>query len=81
MALPLRTAMTPGCDLAYVGTRFIATQESMAVQGYKDMLVTSSLDDVLLTSAFTGLPASKLRPSSSLPGSVDAAGTWHDQCL
>ena len=35
----------------------------MAVQGHKDMLVTSSLDDVILTSAFTGLPASKLSPS------------------
>jgi nitronate monooxygenase len=59
----LKAAMTLGCDLAYMGTRFIATQESMAVQGYKDMLVSSSLDDVMLTSAFTGLPASKLRPS------------------
>ncbi len=59
----LRAAMTLGCDLAYMGTRFIATQESMAVQGYKDMLVNSSLDDVIQTSAFTGLPTSKLRPS------------------
>ena len=59
----LRAAMTLGCDLAYMGTRFIATQESMAVEGYKGMLVTSSLDDIILTSAFTGLPASKLRPS------------------
>ena len=36
---------------------------SMAVQGHKDMLVTSSLDDVMLTSAFTGLPLCKLRLS------------------
>jgi len=59
----LKAAITLGCDLAYMGTRFIATQESMAVEGYKDMLVSSSLDDVMLSSAFTGLPASKLRPS------------------
>lgn len=59
----LKAAVTLGCDLAYMGTRFIATQESMAVSGYKDMLVSSSLDDVMLSSAFTGLPASKLRPS------------------
>lgn len=59
----LRAAMTLGCDLAYMGTRFIATRESMAVQEYKGMLVNSSLDDIILTSAFTGLPASKLRPS------------------
>ncbi|MEC7204507.1 MAG: nitronate monooxygenase, partial [Pseudomonadota bacterium] len=59
----LKAAVTLGCDLAYMGTRFIATRESMAVQGHKDMLVTSSLDDVMLTSAFTGLPLSKLSPS------------------
>ena len=59
----LKAAMTLGCDLAYMGTRFIATRESMAVQGYKDMLVGSSLNDIILASAFTGLPASKLRPS------------------
>lgn len=59
----LKAAITLGCDLAYMGTRFIATHESMAVSGYKEMLISSSLDDVLLSSAFTGLPASKLRPS------------------
>ena len=41
----LKAAVTLGCDLAYMGTRFIATRESMAVQGHKDMLVTSSLDE------------------------------------
>jgi nitronate monooxygenase len=64
----LKAAMTLGCDLAYMGTRFIATQESMAVAGYKEMLVSSSLDDVMLSSAFTGLPASKLRPSMVAAG-------------
>ena len=59
----LKAAVTLRCDLAYMGTRFIATRESMAVQGHKDMLVTSSLDDVMLTSAFTGLPLCKLRLS------------------
>ncbi len=59
----LRAAMMLGCDLAYMGTRFIATRESMAVPTYKEMLVASSMDDIHLTSAFTGLPTSKLRPS------------------
>ncbi|GLH79192.1 2-nitropropane dioxygenase [Bradyrhizobium sp. SSBR45G] len=59
----LRAAEVLGCDLAYMGTRFIATQESMADPRYKAMLVTSSADDILLTSAFTGLPTSMLRPS------------------
>jgi nitronate monooxygenase len=59
----LRAARTLGCDLAYMGTRFIATHESMADQRYKDMLVASSADDVLLTRAFTGLQTNMLRPS------------------
>jgi len=59
----IRAAQALGADLAYLGTRFIATKESMAVDAYKQMLVDSSMDDVMLTSAFTGLPTSKLRPS------------------
>lgn len=59
----LRAAITLGCDLAYVGTRFIATHESRAEAAYRSMLVSSSMDDVLLTSAFTGLRANMLRPS------------------
>ncbi|OSI75609.1 2-nitropropane dioxygenase [Bradyrhizobium canariense] len=52
-----------GCDLAYMGTRFIATQESMASDAYRQMLVDSTMDDVVLTKAFTGLDANMLRPS------------------
>jgi nitronate monooxygenase len=61
-------AQALGCDLAYMGTKFIATRESMAKDGYKQMLVSSRLDDVLLTRAFTGLEANMLRPS------IEAAG-------
>ncbi len=46
-----------------MGTRFIATTESLAADGYKQMLVDSALDDVMLTSAMTGLPTNMLRPS------------------
>jgi len=52
-----------GCDLAYMGTKFIATAESMADPRYKEMLVASSADDILLTTAFTGLQTNMLRPS------------------
>jgi nitronate monooxygenase len=52
----LRAAQALGCDLAYMGTKFIATRESMADARYKEMLVASSADDILLTTAFTGLP-------------------------
>src|SRR5258705_10008865 len=57
-----------GCNLAYMGTKFIATRESMADARYKEMLVTSSADDILLTKAFTGLQTNMLRPS------IEAAG-------
>lgn len=59
----LRAAIVLGCDLGYMGTRFIATRESLAAEAYKQMLVDSTLDDITLTRAFTGLPASFLAPS------------------
>lgn len=57
-----------GCDLGYMGTKFIATRESLAPPTYRQMLVDCDLDDVMLSDAFTGLPANMLRPS------VEAAG-------
>src|SRR5262245_56671790 len=64
----LRAAEALGCDLAYMGTKFIATRESMADGSYKEMLVASGADDSLLTTAFTGLQTNMLRPS------IEAAG-------
>ena len=61
-------AQALGCDLAYMGTRFIATHESLAKDAYKAMLVASRLDDIKLTRAFTGLETNMLRPS------IEAAG-------
>ena len=59
----LRAAQALGCDLAYMGTKFIATEESMADPRYKAMIVGASADDILLTKAFTGLQTNMLRPS------------------
>lgn len=64
----LWAARALGCDLGYMGTRFIATNESMADPAYREMLVESELDDVMLSSAFTGLPANMLRPSIAAAG-------------
>ncbi len=64
----LRAAEVLGCDLAYMGTKFIATDESMADARYKEMLVRSSADDILLTTAFTGLQTNMLRPSIAAAG-------------
>ncbi|MBI5255159.1 MAG: nitronate monooxygenase [Burkholderiales bacterium] len=59
----LRAAQALGCDLGLMGTRFIATRESLAAEGYRQMLVDSSIDDIHQTRAFTGLPTNFLRPS------------------
>ena len=64
----LRAALALGCDLAYMGTRFIATRQSMAAQAYKDMLVASTLDDIVLSRALTGLETNLLRPSVEQAG-------------
>jgi nitronate monooxygenase len=69
----LRAARTLGADLAYMGTAFIATRESMAAPEYKRMLVDATLDDVVLTRAFTGLPSSMLAPAIRAAG-LDPAG-------
>jgi nitronate monooxygenase len=52
-----------GADLAYLGTRFIATRESLAPQAYKDMLLSSSAVDIVHTAAVSGVPASFMRQS------------------
>ena len=57
-----------GADLAYLGTRFIATEEANADQGYKDMLIDSVADDIVYSSLFTGVHGNYLK------GSVENAG-------
>lgn len=61
-------AITAGADYVYMGTRFIATEESLAAPAYKQMIVDSSLDDLIVTSAITGTPASFLKPSIRAAG-------------
>ena len=53
-------AQTAGADLAYIGTRFIATAESRASDDYRRALVASTLDDVRLSDRVGGIPASLL---------------------
>jgi hypothetical protein len=56
-------AIAAGADLVYMGTRFIATRESRAVDEYKQMVVDSTLDDLLVSASITGTPATWLKPS------------------
>jgi len=59
----VRAMQALGADLAYMGTRFIATAESMAPAAYKRMLVEQTSEDLVYTSAITGVPANWLLPS------------------
>lgn len=60
----IRAAQVLGADLCYLGTRFIATQESRAPEGYKQMLVKAQSQDILYTPTFTrGVPANFMKQS------------------
>ena len=59
----IRAAEVLGADLAYLGTRFIATRESMAPDAYKAMLVDNTSSDLIYTGDVAGVPANWLTPS------------------
>ena len=66
-------AQALGADLAYLGTRFIATEEGNASAEYKQMLVDSRGEDIVYTSLFSGVAGNYLR------GSVARAGLDPDK--
>jgi nitronate monooxygenase len=70
----LAAAIVAGADLAYMGTRFIATHESSAPDAYKTALVAAGPDDVEQTDRLTGLPANVL--AATIP---DAALEHHPE--
>ena len=57
------SAQAMGADLAYIGTRFIATQEANASEGYKEMIVESNANDIMYSATFTGVNGNYLKPS------------------
>jgi nitronate monooxygenase len=57
------SAITLGADFAYLGTRFIATQEANADSEYKRMLEASAAEDIIYSSLFTGVHGNYLKPS------------------
>jgi nitronate monooxygenase len=61
-------AQALGADFAYMGTRFIATQEANAVDAYKQMLVDTRAEDIVYSSLFTGVPGNYLKPSIAAAG-------------
>lgn len=61
-------ARAMGADFAYMGTRFIASQEANAAQAYKQLIVDSASRDILYTPYFTGIPGNYLKPSIAAAG-------------
>ena len=57
-----------GADLAYLGTRFIATQQSDAETRYKQMILDARAADIIHTPAVSGVPASFMRQSLEAAG-------------
>jgi len=61
-------ARAMGADFAYIGSAFIATEEARAVEGYKQMIIESSSDDIIYSNLFTGVHGNYLK------GSIKNAG-------
>jgi nitronate monooxygenase len=61
-------ALALGADMAYIGTRFLATTEANVDPGYRQMIVDSSSDDVVYTSLFTGVKGNYLKRSVAAAG-------------
>lgn len=59
----LAAALMMGADFGYMGTRFISTAESMAPDGYKQMVVEVGASDITYTPAVSGIPANFMTPS------------------
>lgn len=64
----IAAAITAGADLAYIGTRFIATVESLAQPDYKSMLVRSASKDIVYTAKISGVNANFLSESIARAG-------------
>lgn len=61
-----------GADFAYIGTRFIATQEANASDAYKQAILAAHAEDIVYTPYFTGVPGNYLK-SSILAAGLDPA--------
>lgn len=61
-------AQAIGADFAYIGTRFIASEEANAEQAYKQEIIDSSGGDIIYSSLFTGVHGNYLK------GSIEKAG-------
>ena len=70
------SALQMGADLAYMGTRFINTNESAASEDYKAMIMESSAEDIVYTAAVSGVHANFIRASLESVGITE--DRWKD---
>jgi nitronate monooxygenase len=61
-------AEAAGADFAYIGTRFIATEEANASAAYKEMIVAASASDIVSTPFFSGVMGNYLKASIAAQG-------------
>ncbi|NNC50821.1 MAG: nitronate monooxygenase [Flaviramulus sp.] len=64
----IASALQMGADLAYMGTRFINTEESKAPKAYRDMIIACSASDIVYTASVSGVAANFLGPSLKAMG-------------
>lgn len=64
----IATALQMGADVAYMGTRFINTDEAVASEGYKDMIINSGTSDIVYTAAISGVNGNYLKQSLEIAG-------------
>lgn len=69
----IASALQMGADLCYMGTRFISTQEAVADDGYKQMIMDSGTREIIYTASVSGIPA------NWMVGSLEAAGITKEQ--
>lgn len=59
----IRAAEVLGADLAYMGTRFIAADDSLASADYRQMVVAAEFEDLVMSNELTGANAYYLKAS------------------
>jgi len=68
----IASALQMGADLAYMGTRFINTNESKATEEYKEMIIAAGASDIVYTAAISGVHANFLGASLKAAGITEA---------
>ena len=73
----IASAMQMGADLAWMGTRFINTTESLATAEYRYMINSAGTSDIVYTAAVSGVNANFLR--ASLEANGITAAQWESR--